>query len=75
MRTLKELRHARMLTLTELAVRADVAYDATVQAVEAHKREPSLRTIRKISGALEVRPQEVTEFARALALRGADRAA
>ncbi len=74
MRTLKELRHARMLTLTELAVRADVAY-ATVQAVEAHKREPSLRTIRKISGALEVRPQEVTEFARALALRGADRAA
>ncbi len=74
MRTLKELRHARMLTLTELAVRADVAY-ATVQAVEAHKREPSIRTIRKISEALSVDPGEVTEFARALEERAARLAA
>jgi transcriptional regulator with XRE-family HTH domain len=74
MRTLKELRHARMLTLTELAVRADVAY-ATVQAVETHKREPSIRTIRKISEALSVDPGEVTEFARALEERAARLAA
>ncbi len=74
MRTLKEFRHARMLTLTELAVRADVAY-ATVQAVEGHKREPSIRTIRKISEALGVEPNGIVEFAKALELRGADRAA
>ncbi|MDP9477269.1 MAG: helix-turn-helix domain-containing protein [Actinomycetota bacterium] len=73
-RPLREIRHEHRLTMTEVAMLAGVTY-GVVQYVETGKRTPSLRTARKISEALGVAPDEVTEFAKALELRGADRAA
>lgn len=68
MKTLKQLRHERLMTLNQLAVYGDVSY-GTVQSAENKKHVPTLRTIRNLCTALGVAPCEVAEFAAALAAR------
>jgi transcriptional regulator with XRE-family HTH domain len=63
--TLKEARAVRLLTLRALAERADVAV-STVHLIETGKSVPRFGVIQKLSAALGVEPQEVTEFAAAI---------
>ena len=71
MPTLRELRIRRLLSLRELAKRADVAQRTIVEA-EAGRQVPQPRTMRKLAEALEVDPMEVDEFRAAIeaALKG-----
>jgi transcriptional regulator with XRE-family HTH domain len=61
MPSLRQIRRARLLTMRELAQRADVA-PSTVYLLEAGRSRPSLRVIRQLSTALAVAPETVDEF-------------
>lgn len=65
MKPLKEVRAERLLSVRELAEKADVAF-STVHLVETGQREPSFRVMRAISAALDVAPEEIAEFAAAI---------
>jgi transcriptional regulator with XRE-family HTH domain len=58
---LREVRIRRLLSLRELAKRAEVAQRTIVEA-EASRQKPRLQTIRKLAEALGVDPMEVDEF-------------
>ena len=75
METLREVRVRRLLSIRGLASRAGVA-PLTVQLVEAGRRVPQLGTIRKLAAALDVEPEAITEFRRAMevALEGKEAA-
>ncbi|MDP9363162.1 MAG: helix-turn-helix domain-containing protein [Chloroflexota bacterium] len=64
-KSLRRLRREQLLTIRGLAARAGIS-DRTVKLAEAGRREPSLRTIRKVAAALGVAPDEVAEFARVI---------
>ena len=69
MRTLKEARAERLLTMRELADRAGIAL-STLYLVESGRAVPSLRVVRALSAALGTDPKEVAEFAAAVEARG-----
>jgi transcriptional regulator with XRE-family HTH domain len=58
---LKRLRERRYLTQRELAAKAGVSAD-TIVKLEQDRWEPRLSTIRKLAGALDVHPDELTGF-------------
>ncbi len=60
-RTLKQARTARMLTVRGLAAAAGVSL-AAVHEVETGKRRPRFGTIKRLSDALGVAPESVSEF-------------
>jgi len=65
MPTLREVRIRRLLSLRELAKRANVAQRTIVEA-EAGRQVPQTRTMRKPAEALGVDPMEVDEFRAAI---------
>jgi transcriptional regulator with XRE-family HTH domain len=65
MPSLKEARVARLLTMRELAEKAQVSL-ATVYGVEAGRTTPTLRVIRSLGAALEVDPADIHELATAI---------
>jgi transcriptional regulator with XRE-family HTH domain len=64
-RALRAVRAERLLSLRELARLAGVA-QSTIYLIEAGRTTPRLAVIRRLSEALEVDPQSVTEFRRAI---------
>lgn len=65
-KTLRQWRLERLMGTKALATAAGVSNKTIVQ-IEHGRQVPLLRTIRRISEALEVAPREVQEFADALA--------
>ena len=65
MPTLREVRIRRLLSLRELAKRANVAQRTIVEA-EAGRQVPQPRTMRKLAEALDVDPMDVDEFRTAI---------
>ncbi len=65
MRTLKEARAARLLTVRGLAERAGVA-PSTVYLAENGRSVPRFAVIRAICDALGVEPGDIAEFAAAI---------
>ena len=62
---LREVRIRRLLSLRELAKRANVAQRTIVEA-EAGRQVPQPRTMRKLAEALDMDPMEVDEFRAAI---------
>ena len=75
MPTLREVRIRKLLSLRELAKRADVAQRTIVEA-EAGRQLPRPTTMRKLAEALGVVPEEIDEFRAAIdaAIAGKDAA-
>jgi transcriptional regulator with XRE-family HTH domain len=73
MPTLKEWRARRLLTVRGLAAAAGVA-SVTVHLIETGRSTPTFRVIRALSDALDVPPEEVNEFAAAIAAVGQGKA-
>ena len=71
-RSLREVRAARLVSQRELAGLADVSLSA-IYLIEAGRTTPRLAIIRRLCAALAVEPWEVAEFRRALRARGAPR--
>lgn len=71
-RTLRQARAARMLTVRGLASAAGCS-PHTVHQVESGKRVPRFDTIRRLSTALGVEPTQVAEFRGALLLGAGQR--
>jgi transcriptional regulator with XRE-family HTH domain len=69
MKTLREARTERLLTLRELADRAGVAF-STIYLIENGKSVPRLSMVRKLADALGVTPGEIAEFAEAIESAG-----
>lgn len=69
MKTLREWRAARLHSSKTLAIAAGVS-NKTILAVENGHHLATFRTIARLSEALDVKPEEVTEFAAAIAERG-----
>lgn len=69
MKTLREWRALRLLSTKGLAAKAGVSNKTIVQVEHGHGL-PIFRTIARISGALDVPPGEIAEFAAAIAARG-----
>ena len=61
-RSLRAWRLGKVLSIDDLARAAGVS-NKTIVEIENGRVRPKLRTIRRLSGALEVAPQEVAEFA------------
>jgi transcriptional regulator with XRE-family HTH domain len=70
MPSLREARARRVLSLRELAKRADVAVRTLVEA-EAGRQVPHPATMRRISDALDVDPWEIDEFREGLLKKAA----
>ncbi len=70
MKTLREWRATRLLGVKALALRSGVSNKTIVQ-IEHGRQVPKFSTIRRLCDALEVEPQEVSEFAAAIAEWGA----
>ena len=64
-RTLRQARAAKMLTVRGLAQAAGCS-PHTVHEIETGKRSPRFDTVRRLSAALEVEPTQVAEFRRAM---------
>jgi transcriptional regulator with XRE-family HTH domain len=64
-KTLRQWRLEKLMSTKELATVAGVSNKTVVQ-IEHGRQVPLLRTIRRISEALDVPPREVQEFAEAL---------
>lgn len=69
MRTLREWRKRRLLSIQALADQAGVSTKTVWDAEQGHTT-PQLSTIRRLCEVLEVEPDEVTEFAAALGIAG-----
>lgn len=65
MKTLREWRMAKLLSIDDLAERAGVSNKTIVQ-IEYGRQLPRFRTMRRISDALNVEPDEIEEFATSL---------
>ena len=65
MRTLREWRAERLMSIRALADAAGVA-PTTVQFVETGRSTPTFRVVRVLSAALGIQPGEITEFATAI---------
>ncbi len=61
MKSLREHRHARFISIEDLAAKAGVS-TKTIVETELGRTQPKFRTIRKISEALEINPADVAEF-------------
>ena len=70
-RSLREWRLGKVLSIDDLARAAGVS-NKTVVEIEKGRVRPKLRTIRRLSGALGVAPQEVAEFAEVIGGGGGD---
>ena len=68
MRSLREWRAERLLSTKRLSALTGVS-NKTILDIEHRKRLPTFRTIQRLSGALEIEPKEVSEFAEAIARR------
>ena len=68
-RSLREVRAARLVSLRELAELAGVSVSAIYQ-IEAGRTTPRLSVIRRLSVALGVDPQAIAEFRRAIRASG-----
>ena len=66
MQTLREIRRSKLISIEDLAEMAGVS-TKTIVEIELQRSMPRLRTIRKLSDALEVEPGSVEEFAAAIA--------
>jgi transcriptional regulator with XRE-family HTH domain len=73
MKTLREWRAARLLSIDRLAAKAGMSNKTIVQ-IEHGRQLPTFRTIQRLSEALGVDPAEVEEFAAALGERSKDAA-
>lgn len=73
MKTLREWRLERLLSVRGLAERSGVTAK-TIVDIEYGRRRPHYETMRRLCAALDVRPADVTEFAAALEERGKDAA-
>ena len=73
MKTLREWRLDRLLSVRELAKRSGVTAK-TIVDLEYARRTPHYETMRQLCGVLGVAPGEVAEFAAALEERGKDAA-
>ena len=69
MRTLREWRALRLLSVRALADKAGTSNKTIVQ-LENGKQLPTFRTMQRLSAALGVDPSEIAEFAAAIAERG-----
>ena len=58
MEKVKRMMYEKLWTWAELAKQANLAQN-TLYALQAGRRNPSLRTIYKIAHALEVEPQQI----------------
>ena len=65
MQSLRELRIRKLMSQRALASRAGVAPRTILQA-ELGRQTPRLLSMRRICNALDVEPEDVTEFAGAL---------
>jgi transcriptional regulator with XRE-family HTH domain len=65
MPSLRQVRTQRLLTIRELARRAEVA-PSTIYLIEAGRTKPLLRVIRQVAAALNVEPNFVEEFRQAM---------
>src|SRR5690348_8188453 len=65
MPSLREVRVTRLLTIRDLAQRASVAV-STVYLIESGRSTPRLSVVRQLASVLEVEPQNVIEFQRAI---------
>ena len=72
MQSLRQWRAARLLSSKGLAAKTGVS-NKTILDIENGKRMPTFRTIQTLSNALEVDPQEVSEFADAIEKRSQTR--
>ncbi len=72
-RSLREWRLERLLSIKGLAAKAGVS-SRTIVDIEYGRVVPKLRTIRRLSEALEVDPREVEEFSVAIERLGKDTA-
>ena len=71
-RSLREVRAARLVSLRELAKLAGVA-PSTIYQIEAGRVMPGFSVIRRLSAALGVEPEDIAEFRRAIRARGGQR--
>lgn len=62
MRSLREHRRAQFISIEDLAERAGVS-TKTIVDTELGRTQPKFRTIRKLSDALGIPPQDIAEFA------------
>lgn len=62
---LREARAKKLLTAQELATKSGVS-EVLIYKLEAGAWLPSLPTVRKLAGVLEVDPEEVEEFKAAI---------
>ena len=67
MRTLRQARRERLLSIRGLAGRSGVSH-VTIIGAERGRRRPSYGTDRRLSDALGVEPHEVAEFRPAMGL-------
>ncbi len=65
MKTLREWRRERLMSLDDLAAAAGVSNKTLVQ-IEHGRQVPRFRTIRRLCETLKVEPRDVAEFAAAL---------
>jgi transcriptional regulator with XRE-family HTH domain len=62
MKTLRQWRRARLISIEDLAKAAGVS-TKTIVGTELGRSRPKFRTIRRLCDALKVEPTEVSEFA------------
>ena len=62
MKTLREHRRARLVSIEDLALTSGVS-TKTIVETELGRTQPKFRTIRRLSDALQVDPADVVEFA------------
>ncbi len=62
MKTLREHRRARLVSIEDLALISGVS-TKTIVETELGRTQPKFRTIRRLSDALQVDPADVVEFA------------
>jgi transcriptional regulator with XRE-family HTH domain len=74
MKTLREWRLDKLLSIGELARRSGLTKKSIIDLEYGRRPSPHFETIRRICDVLEVRPSEVTEFAQALEERSKDAA-
>jgi DNA-binding Xre family transcriptional regulator len=72
-KTLREWRADRLISVEDLARAAGVSNKTIVQ-LEHGRQTATFRTMRRLCGALNVQPGDVTEFAEAQEERGKDAA-
>ena len=68
-RPMRHVRAERLMSIRELAQRADIA-PSTVYQIEVGRSIPHLSVVRRISEALNVDPLTVDEFRRAIRMAG-----